>query len=105
MNIETAKELKALEIGYTDWRTLTDLYVKYLRTYKIQEYEQSALSWVKDGIPKQSIEKINENIMLFGDKYSRQIKDRLKLVAKKPSTNPEILETLNLVNKIVNQKC
>lgn len=100
MNIETAKELKAIEVGHPDWITLTDLYVKYSRQDKIQEYEQSALSWVKNGIPKQSIEKINENIMLFGDKYSRQIKDRLELVAKKPSTNPKILETLNLVHEL-----
>lgn len=101
MNIETAKELKALQKGYTSWRWLVDTYSRYDNAVgHIDEYLREAYEWVKNGISPDEMDTIENNIQIFGSKYADEIRDRLEITCNITATNENVVKLINLVKSI-----
>ena len=100
MTLETAKALKALEIGYTDWQSLLTVYSRYDSIEKTIPYLEDCQKWVDDSVPADVLAKIEQNILSFGEGYARRIKDNLEMVSKSPTTNPILKEVVELAKSL-----
>lgn len=101
MNIETARELKALEIGYTSYNVMVGIYCRYSKYEELELHKKDAEKWVQGGkIPDDSMLKIEKHIKLFGENDAKGIKDRLEYSADISTSNPVLKDLISLVHTI-----
>lgn len=100
MNIETAKELKAISIGYTSWHDVYDTHNRYGLFDKIKEYMEGAQYWVDNGINLEQKEIICDNIKKFDYRYVNKIIKKLEETISLDLTNEIIIKAIELIKII-----
>jgi len=100
MKIQTAKELKAVQMGYYSWATLIVTYSTYNKSEICAEYEKEAEKWTLAGkIPVDNMRMIEANLHYFREDIVKDIKERLEK-CEAISESKVIKETIDFIHKL-----
>jgi len=102
MDIKLAKLLKALEVGYTSWGALMQTYSNCDKLdYANNVHLADAIKWSEEGVvPEGALPAIEKHLMLYADRDGRRIKDEIERLSAIPSTNPIVIEIMDLIKSL-----